>query len=226
MDLAQYESLNPRCEVSWQGRTVVYATPNQLAYDVRWYDLDLTFTPSLSRVSGTVRVQATVVNGPISTLDLDLYANMSVSAVSVGGVPSGFSRVGDLVSVTLDRNYVNGETVDVRVTYLGSPVAGSFGFATTNGRQLIWSLSEPYGARTWWPCKDVPEDKADSVTIRFTVPTGLTTASNGSLLSSTDNGTQAVTRWRESHPITTYLVSIASYPYTHTVDWFKPTPTD
>ena len=31
MDLAQYESLNPRCEVTWQGRTVVYATPNQLA---------------------------------------------------------------------------------------------------------------------------------------------------------------------------------------------------
>ncbi|HYD56219.1 MAG TPA: FkbM family methyltransferase [Burkholderiales bacterium] len=31
MDLAQYEQLNPRCEVSWQGRTVVYATPNQLA---------------------------------------------------------------------------------------------------------------------------------------------------------------------------------------------------
>jgi FkbM family methyltransferase len=31
VDLAQYESLNPRCEVSWQGKTVVYATPNQVA---------------------------------------------------------------------------------------------------------------------------------------------------------------------------------------------------
>lgn len=33
MDLQQYETLNPRCEVSWQGRTVVYATPNGIT---RW----------------------------------------------------------------------------------------------------------------------------------------------------------------------------------------------
>jgi hypothetical protein len=202
------------------------ATPNQLAYDVRWYDLDLTFTPSLSRVSGTVRTRATVTAGPIGTLELHLAANMTVSAVQAGGTPVTHSRVADLLVVNLDRAYATGETVEVLVTYLGTPLPGGFGFTMANGRQLIWSLSEPYGARTWWPCKDLPEDKADSVTSRFTVPTGLKTASNGTLVSSTDNGTNAVTRWRESHPITTYLVSITSYPYTHTVDWFKPAPTD
>lgn len=29
MDLADYERLNPRCEVDWDGRTVLYATPNR-----------------------------------------------------------------------------------------------------------------------------------------------------------------------------------------------------
>jgi len=202
------------------------ATPNQQAYDVRWYDLDLTLNPTGSQVSGSVRTQATVLAGPLATLELHLASNMLVDAVTSAGTPVGYSRVADLLVVSLDRAYGTGETVDVRVTYHGSPVAGSFGFTFANGRRLIWSLSEPYGARTWWPCKDLPEDKADSVTSRFTVPTGLTTASNGALLSSTDNGVNAVTRWRESHPIATYLVSIASYPYTHTVDWFKPTPTD
>ncbi len=33
MDLKQYQQLNPRCELSWQGKTVVYATPNEMA---RW----------------------------------------------------------------------------------------------------------------------------------------------------------------------------------------------
>jgi len=33
MDLAEYERLNPRCEVEWEGKTVVYATPNQAT---RW----------------------------------------------------------------------------------------------------------------------------------------------------------------------------------------------
>ena len=121
---------------------------------------------------------------------------------------------------------ITGELIDTKVFYHGTPVAGSFGFQIANARQLIWSLSEPYGARSWWPCKDVPEDKADSVSIRYTVPTGMITASNGTRLQATDNGTQAVTRWSERHPIATYLVSIASYPYTQTLDWYRPSPTD
>ena len=201
-------------------------TPNQSAYDVRGYALDLNFTPVGSVVAGTVRVQATVVSPTLTTLDLDLLANMTVDGIVAGGVPVTFTRLADVVTVNLDRSYAAGEDVDVRVTYHGTPVAGSFGFQIANGRQLIWSLSEPYGARSWWPCKDVPEDKADSVYVRFTVPTGLVTASNGTRLSATDNGTQAVTRWRESHPIASYLVSIASYPYTPTLDWYRRTPTD
>jgi hypothetical protein len=204
----------------------VSATPNQLAYDVSWYDLDLTFNPPGAQISGTVRVLAKVLNGPLMTLDLDLSASLGVTAVTSAASPATFSHPGDLLTVNLDRAYATGEFIDVRVTYSGSPVAGSFGYQMVNGRQLIWSLSEPYGARTWWPCKDQPADKADSVTIRYTVPTGLVTASNGTQLSATDNGIQAVTRWRERHPIATYLVSIASYPYTHTLDWYRPSPTD
>ena len=201
-------------------------TPTQQQFDVRWYDLDLTFTPATSQVSGSVRVQATVVTAPLTTLDLDLLANMTVDQVLIGAAPTSYGRLADVLTVNLDRAYAAGEWVDVKVYYHGTPAAGAFGFQIANGRQLIWSLSEPYGARSWWPCKDVPEDKADSVTIRYTVPTGLVTASNGTRLSATDNGTQAVTRWRESHPIATYLVSIASYPYTQTTDWYRPAPAD
>src|SRR5262249_45550909 len=127
----------------------------------------------------------------------------------------------------LDRAYANGETIDVTVTYHGNPTgAGYFGFNTVNGRQLIWSLSEAYGARTWWPCKDAPEDKADSVSVHFTCPNALTTVSNGTLISRVVNGANATTSWSERYPIATYLVSIASYPYTVTTDWYKYTPTD
>jgi len=33
MELAEYERLNPRCEISWEGKSVVYATPNRVT---RW----------------------------------------------------------------------------------------------------------------------------------------------------------------------------------------------
>ena len=206
-------------------------TANQGAYDVRTYDLNLSFDPVAALVSGNVRTRATVVSGPLTTLDLDLLSNMTVDAVTAAGGASTFSRAGNLLTVNLDRAYSTGELIDVTVTYHGLPLTGgtfggAFGFSTANGRRLIWSLSEPYGARSWWPCKDVPNDKADSVDIIYTVPTGLKTASNGTLLSSTDDGTLAVTHWHERHPIASYLVSIASYPYTQTTDYYRYSPTD
>jgi aminopeptidase N len=207
------------------------ATANQQQYDARWYGLNLTFTPATSTVSGTVTVVATVVSGPLTSLDLDLAANMTVDAVAVvnpiEALATTFSRSGDVLTVALERPYTAGQRVSVAVTYHGNPTAaGYFGFQTVNSRQLIWSLSEAYGARTWWPCKDAPEDKADSVEVRFTMASGLTAVSNGTLASRTVNGANATTVWRERYPIATYLVSIAAYPYTVTTDWYRPSPTD
>src|SRR5262249_31791117 len=121
------------------------ATANQQAYDVKAYDLDLAFTPAGSPVAGAVRTRATGATARLTPLDLDLLANMVVDGVTSAGTPVSFTRLADVLTVNLDRAYAAGERVDVRVTYHGTPVAGSFGFTFANGRQLIWSLSEPYG---------------------------------------------------------------------------------
>ena len=76
------------------------------------------------------------------------------------------------------------------------------------------TLSEPFFARTWWPCKDHPTDKADSVDIYVTIDDDLVVASNGSLVSIIDNGDGTkTTHWHESYPIATYLVSLAIADY-------------
>ena len=203
------------------------STPNQLAYDARWYDLDLTFTPATSTVSGTVRMKATVVSGPLSTVDLDFYSNLAMDGATSAGAATTWTRSGNVLTLALDRAYADGEVVDVTVTYHGVPTAaGYFGFQTYRSRQLIWSLSEAYGSRTWWPCKDAPEDKADSVDVHFTCPGALTTVSNGTLRGTVNNGSTVTANWHESYPIATYLVFIASYPYTVVTDWYRPSPTD
>ncbi len=203
------------------------ATANQESWDARWYDLDLAFDPATSTVSGTVRMRATVTGGPVSTADLDLYSNIIVDGATSNAAPATFSRVGNVLTLNLDRSYANGETFDVTVTYHGVPTAaGYFGFQVVNARQIIWSLSEAYGARTWWPCKDAPEDKADSVAVHFTTPSGMTTVSNGTLVGTVDHGSTVTWNWSERYPIATYLVSIASYPYAITHDWYVPTPGD
>lgn len=226
-DVAPYLSYHQAHAMARAGAMETVTTPNQDAWDARFYSLDLTMTPSNSTVSGTVQVRAQVVTGPLSVLQLDLYSNMIVSAATSGGFATTWSHnASDLLTVNLDRAYLNGETVTVTVTYQGVPFGGSLNFNTWNGQPMIWSLSEPFGARSWWPCKDYPSDKADSVDVRITVPTGLITASNGTRVMATDNGSLAVSKWQERHPIATYLVSVAIHPYTVSNDFFVYAPGD
>ncbi len=57
--------------------------------------------------------------------------------------------------MTLDRTYATGETVDLTVDYYGDPSASGsyFGWSSYGGQDMIWTLSEPYGARDWWPAR-------------------------------------------------------------------------
>ncbi|TMQ52150.1 MAG: hypothetical protein E6K73_03680 [Candidatus Eisenbacteria bacterium] len=225
-DVAPYLAFHKAMAMARAKGFETFQTANQSAYDVRTYDLDLNANPNIPLLTGSVKVRATVLTGPLTTMELDFYSNMAVDSVRAGGVPASFSRSGNLLIVNLDRPYATGETMEVKVSYHGLPTGGSFAFDSANGRSLIWSLSEPFGARTWWPCKDYPSDKADSVDVRVSVPSGMITASNGNLLESSDDGTTARTHWKERYPITTYLVSVTSYAYTVYSDWYHSTSTD
>jgi len=213
-----------------QANTVA-VTPNQAAYDARTYDLDVNINMAAHTIASTVKGVFTVTAGPLTTLDLDLRSgSLTVDAVTSGGVPATFTYGSDLLTVNLDRSYATGENVTIVVTYHGTPTGGSFGsamtFTTVNGLQHVYTVSEPFEARDWWPCKDTPDDKADSVDVKVTVPTGMITAGNGTRVAYVDNGTTSFTHWKEHHKISTYLVSLACYPYTVTTDWYRPTATD
>jgi len=204
-------------------------TTNQSKYDVEYYWLDLDIVPSTQTVSGTVRMVAEVVDGPLSSVDIDLYDNMTVDSVTVtGGGALAYSHTGDILSVTLDRSYATDEVFSIDVTYGGSPStsAGAFEFTSYGGEDMIWSLSEPFGARTWWPCKDYSDDKPDSADIWITVPENLIVASNGTLRETVDNGSTLTYKWHEQYPIATYLVSVAIHPYTVFSDYYHYSPTD
>jgi len=203
-------------------------TTNQDYYDATYYWLDIAIDPTTQTVSGAVRMVAEVVTGPLTTADIDLYDNMTVSAVLSGGIATTFSHAGDILSVDLDRSYSTGESFTLDITYSGTPdaSAGAFDFDSYGGSHMIWSLSEPFGARTWWPCKDYSHDKADSADIWVTVPEDLIVASNGNLRDTVDNGTTMTYKWHEQYPIATYLVSVAIHPYTVFSNYYHYSPND
>jgi aminopeptidase N len=201
-------------------------TPNQTRFDARYYDLNLVLNPSTSTLTGVVTGRFTITNGPLGQIELDLNNNMAVSGVTSGGNAASYTHVGAILSVNLDRSYNSGENVTLVVSYSGNPNGDAWGWDTEAGQPMIWTLSEPYGGRTWWPSKDWSDDKADSVDMRVTAPTGLLTASNGKLRQQTDNGITSYSWWHEGHPIATYLVSLATHNYHVYSEWYRPSPTD
>ena len=197
-------------------------------FDVTWYQLNLTI--SASQLAGAVTVKAHVVADTARTIALDLINAMQVDSVIVGGRRMPFSQFPASLLLTLDRGYARGELFTATVYYHGFPVPtgfGSFEFSGHAGTPWVWSLSEPYGARDWWPCKDVSTDKADSVDVIVTCSSALTVGSNGLMVSDIDHGDGTRTvHWSERYPIAPYLVSVALTNYAQFINWFHYSPTD
>lgn len=202
------------------------ATANQNDYDAIYYELNLDANTSTNVLSGTVEMTATVTGTSLTQVELDFDDNMTVSACTSGGSGTTYSHASGILTIDLDKTYLYGETFTVSATYSGTPVGGSFEFDSRSGKPMVWSLSEPFGARTWWPCKDIPSDKADSVDVKFTVPEGMIVASNGTLVSAVTAAGKTTYWWHESYPITTYLVSVAAYEYTTYSDYYVYAPSD
>ncbi len=204
------------------------ARPAQLRFDVTYYALDLDIDTLERWLTGAVTVRATVAASILDTVWLDLHPAMQVD--SVRGDAGTFERRGDALLLPLKQSKGRGEHFEIVVHYNGRPVGGGFGgfvFDQKDGAPHIWTLSEPMYARNWWPCKDSPDDKADSVDVTVTVPVRLQVASQGRLIEQRDNGDGTHTFfWQSRYPITTYLVSLAIADYRVYSQWFQYSETD
>ncbi|KPK92535.1 hypothetical protein AMJ80_06530, partial [bacterium SM23_31] len=201
----------------------------QREFDVTYYGLDITVDPVTETIDGIVHITARSEIDSLFSVVLDLDTNLTVSGVSGSNIVS-YNHDNNLLTIYFTVGYNLGQTFDMDVNYSGKPQSpgfGSFAFGKREGSNepLIWTLSEPFYARTWWPCKDLPEDKADSAGIAVTVPENLTAVSNGLLTNIRNNGDGTRTFfWHEKYPITTYLISLAVSEYEYTVDYFRYSP--
>ena len=209
-----------------------YARNFDEGIDITYYELNLHINDSLHYLIGKVAVEANVVKSGQQTMQLDLMDNMIVDSVQVGGIPVSVVQNSSTIDITLNKTYEAGELITAVIWYQGLPQSGgsfsnSFSFSSHSGVPWIWSLSQPYGAHYWWPCRDHPSDKADSVDIIVTCDSIFKVGSNGYLVSVTNNGDGTSTHhWKTVYPIATYLISIALTDYVEFSDWYHYSPTD
>ena len=199
--------------------------PDQAAYDVVYYDLDVRVEPADSSISGTLTMTA-LLEAPEHTIGLDLDPLLDVTEVRAGTggdfVRVNWERDGGRIRIDLPADASVGQTFAVSVDYGGQPrVAprppwdGGFTWARTpDGSPWIGTSNQMIGADVWWPVKDHVSDKPDSMTIRVTVPEPLVVATNGRLrgVAETEPGYRTYD-WFVSTPISSYNVSLNIAPY-------------
>ncbi|OGU37058.1 MAG: hypothetical protein A2315_11390 [Ignavibacteria bacterium RIFOXYB2_FULL_35_12] len=207
--------------------------PGDSKIDVTYYGLNFKITYQPNYLIGAVTIGIRVDTTSINSLFLDLSTapnGLIVDSLLLNGSPAVFTHIDNKLDITLDRTYSLNEIFSIIVYYQGLPVStgwGSFKFGSHNGQPLIWTFSQPYGTSDWFPCKDTPADKVDSVDVWITVDTSLIPVSNGNLESVVNNGDSTHTyKWHSGYPIAHYLISLAIANYREYVQYFKYSPTD
>ncbi|MFC5411210.1 M1 family aminopeptidase [Larkinella bovis] len=202
--------------------------PGDATIDITYYKLELTITATPHYLRGAVTIGFLAVNEGLSRFYLDLADAMTVDSVKTGVQKLVFSQQNNQLTITPAQPPGKNQGLMVTVYYQGKPDPtgmGSFVFGThgSQNQPVIWSLSEPYGARDWFPCKDTPADKADSSDVWITAPKQFVSVSNGKLEGTTDNPDDTRTyRWRNRYPIANYLISVAMSNYVLYEQLYRP----
>jgi hypothetical protein len=186
--------------------------------------------------SNTMTIVSNVNN--LTTFTFQLRCNFNVTSCVVTDTAGSYSVTPTVPScspvttysrvITLARPINAGQQFTIAIGYsgtgisnlgLGSFYAGGQGYVNT-APTIVTTLSEPFYAGTWWPCKDGDVnqvgDNSDKATldIAITAPDTLQTVSNGLLVGvDTLSGSRKTYRWHCSSPLATYLVFFSTTQY-------------
>lgn len=187
-----------------------------LAFDLIYQKLNFTVDPAVSFISGSVFSSVKFRRDDIAQIQFDLVDVMIVDSIQYNQKKITFQHSANKISINLPPSVKKHTIGSVEVFYHGSPPQsgmGSFISAKHNNIPILWTLSEPYGARDWWPCKESLSDKIDSLDVFITYPSQYKAASNGKLVSDQVSGINRTAHWKHRYPIATYLVGIAVTNY-------------
>jgi aminopeptidase N len=198
-------------------------------FDAIHYRVELRFNVEDKSFEGKSTMTLSPLRDGFQRCDLDAEV-LKVRKASIASTRSlSFAQVGGSISISLDRSYDAGDTLDVTIEYSwkqGPANNEAFGMSpgydislrfldeTADHPALIQTLSFPTGARHWFPCYDHPNDKATYEFIA-TVPDSYSVLANGRLVSigHDPQGGGTTYHWSQELPHSTYLTVLTAGPY-------------
>jgi len=187
-------------------------------YDVVYHRLEWSINPQRYFLQGKVTTYFFPTEDDFQQINFDFRDGMNVSSIRYRGQERPVVQPqGNRLAIDLPGPVGRGVLDSITITYEGAPATDGLGsFARTtqpNGKPTIWTLSQPYGARNWWPCKQSLNDKIDSIDVFVTVPQLYRAVSNGIQVSNTQKGPDRVFHWRHRYPIAPYLIAVSVADY-------------
>lgn len=187
----------------------VQVNPNTQNYDITYHELRFTVNPNNSpaAISGVVKTTFTALAN-MNSITFDLATQLVVSSVTMNSINLTFSQSNYELNINFPITITSGTSTSVIITYAGIPptAEGAFTRGTHAGTPIIYTLSEPFGARDWWPCKQDLNDKINSFDMYITAPSTFSSVSNGLEQSRIVTGANATTHFKHLYPIPAYLI--------------------
>lgn len=187
-------------------------------YDVKFYSINLDINDTSTFISGNTLINVEIKEATDS-LVFEFNPQVTIDSVLVGKQKVSHLFRSDLMVIRGLGKMNSGSKVDVSVHYKGNVGTSSFFSSVTTERNVYWNtsvtwtLSEPFGAKNWFPCKQQLTDKADSCWVFLTVPKGRKAGSNGLLTDTISIGKKVQYRWKTRYPIGYYLISFTVADY-------------
>lgn len=197
-------------------------------YDVQHYVIRLSFDRKNKRIFGDTTVRLKPLVSGFDRFELDAVGLRFESVkLDADGPALEFDTSREKVSISLPKRYLPGDLISVRLKYSASPKKGLFFVDEKSGEgrpSQIWTDSEPFETRYWFPSFDFPSDKATSEQ-HITVDKGQTVIGNGELVTSRENPDSSVTwHYKMPFPHSTYLSSFVVGRYTNVSALHKGIP--
>lgn len=173
-------------------------------------------------IKGDVTTYFKTISSNVSSINFD-FNNASFNNDSLKAFYHGtacniyFNTSGnqDVLNIDLPNPLINIGTIDsITINYKGSPPAANgdaLGYQIGQdgaANNYIYTLSESYEDKDWWPCKADMQDKIDSLDINVTVPKVFWVAANGVMTDSAISGSNRTFKFKHRYPIASYLVAI------------------
>ena len=178
-------------------------------YAVRHYDLELDYRVASNRLTGRALLTL-VADRPLPRLALDL-AQLRVTKVTLEG--RRVAKIGQRdkkLHVTFGAPVPAGATVVLEVVYTGAPRPlrgrwGEVGWEELSDGVIV--AGQPDGAPSWFPCNDLPSEKA-GYRIAVTAESPYAVLANGRLTEKRIGGSRTTWVYEQAEPMATYLATV------------------